>query len=70
MNYDVPDVFQPLWSKQGRYKAAWGGRGSAKSWNFAAMMIVRAATTKGFRAVCVREVQKSLKESAHRLLKD
>lgn len=70
MNYDVPDVFQPLWSKQGRYKAAWGGRGSAKSWNFAAMMIVRAATTKGFRAVCVREVQKSLKESAHRLLSD
>tara|TARA_R110000737_G_scaffold57012_4_gene82010 strand:+ start:262 stop:1515 length:1254 start_codon:yes stop_codon:yes gene_type:complete len=70
MKYDVPDVFQPLWSNKGRYKAAWGGRGSAKSWNFAAMMIVRAATSKGFRAVCVREVQKSLKESAHRLLAD
>jgi len=70
MKYVVPEVFKPLWSKQGRYKAAWGGRGSAKSWNFAAMMIVRAATSKGFRAVCVREVQKSLKESAHRLLAD
>ena len=70
MNYAVPEVFKPLWTQPSRYKAAWGGRGSAKSWNFAAMMIARAATTKGFRAVCVREIQKSLKESAHRLLAD
>lgn len=68
--YQVPEVFKPLWDEPGRYKAAFGGRGSAKSWNFGAMMIVRAANTKGFRAVCIREVQKSLKESAHRLLAD
>ena len=53
-----------------RYKALYGGRGSAKSHFFAEAMIGNAATNKGFRAVCIREVQKSLKESAKRLLED
>ena len=66
----VPDVFKPLWEKKGRYKGAWGGRGSGKSHNFATMLVIRAAKEKSFRAVCVREVQKSLKESALRLIAD
>jgi phage terminase large subunit-like protein len=66
----VPDVFKPLWEKKGRYKGSWGGRGSGKSHNFATMLVIRAAKEKGFRAVCVREVQKSLKESALRLIAD
>ena len=53
-----------------RYKALYGGRGSAKSHFFAEALIANAADSKGFRAVCVREVQKSLKESAKRLLED
>lgn len=53
-----------------RYKALYGGRGSAKSHFFAEAMAANAARTKGFRAVCIREVQKSLKESAKRLLED
>jgi phage terminase large subunit len=53
-----------------RYKALHGGRGSAKSHFFAEVMVANAAANKGFRAVCVREVQKSLKESAKRLLED
>ena len=53
-----------------RYKALFGGRGSAKSHFFAEAMIANAASNKGFRAVCIREVQKSLKESAKRLLED
>jgi len=70
INFDMPKVFEPLWTQLARYRGAWGGRGSAKSWNFATMMIIRAANQPGFRAVCIREVQKSLKESAHRLLAD
>ena len=53
-----------------RYKAIYGGRGSGKSHFFAEAMIANAFVSKGFRAVCVREVQKTLKESAKRLLED
>lgn len=62
-------VFEPLLSPA-RYKGAWGGRGSGKSHFFAGLLIESAGLNKGFRAVCIREVQKSLKESAKRLLED
>jgi len=53
-----------------RYKALHGGRGSAKSHFFAEGMVANAADNSGFRAVCIREVQKDLKESAKRLIED
>jgi phage terminase large subunit-like protein len=53
-----------------RYKALYGGRGSGKSHFFAECLVANAAMTKGFRALCIREVQKSLKESAKRLIED
>lgn len=53
-----------------RYKALYGGRGSAKSHFFAECMVANAYKAKGFRGVCIREVQKSLKESAKRLIED
>lgn len=52
-----------------RYKVAHGGRGSAKSWSFARALLILGAT-ETLRIACVREVQKSLKESVHQLLKD
>ena len=65
----VPKVFQPLW-KPGRYKGAYGGRGSGKSYNFATMAVIKHANEPGTRGVCVREVQKTLKESAKRLIEE
>lgn len=62
-------VYKPLLDPS-RYKAAYGGRGSGKSHFFAGMMIERAFMEPGFRAVCIREVQKDLNESAKRLLED
>ena len=53
-----------------RYKALYGGRGSAKSHFFAEALVANAAENEGFRALCVREVQKSLKESSKRLIED
>tara|TARA_R110000787_G_scaffold193035_9_gene304622 strand:+ start:815 stop:2080 length:1266 start_codon:yes stop_codon:yes gene_type:complete len=53
-----------------RYKALFGGRGSAKSHFFAEALVANAAKNEGFRALCVREVQKSLKESSKRLIED
>lgn len=64
---DVAEAFEPL-LQPARYKGAWGGRGSGKSQFFADLMIARAIAQPGFRALCGREIQKSLKESAKRLL--
>lgn len=65
----TPASFKPFLT-EGRYKAAHGGRGSGKSHFFAEMLVVRAARTQGFRAVCLREVQKSLAQSVKRLISD
>ena len=52
-----------------RYKVAHGGRGGAKSWNFARALLLMAAE-RPLRVLCVREVQKSIKDSVHQLLSD
>jgi len=64
----VARVFKPLLAPA-RYKAAYGGRGSGKSHFFAEQAVLR-SLEGGFRLVCIREVQKSLKESAKRLIED
>lgn len=63
-------VFAPLWTKPGRYKAAWGGRGSAKSNDRAQAVVLRMATQPGSRIVCLREVQNSIKDSVYQLICD
>lgn len=62
-------VFAPL-LKPSRYKGAWGGRGSGKSHFFAELLVEESILRPGLRVVCIREVQKSLKESAKRLIED
>ena len=52
-----------------RFKVAYGGRGSGKSWNFARALLIQ-GTEKPMRILCAREVQKSIKQSVHTLLKD
>lgn len=52
-----------------RYKGARGGRGSAKSWGFARALLIIGASRK-VRILCTREIQKSIRDSVHRLLKD
>lgn len=61
------EVFEPL-LEPARYKGAWGGRGSGKSHFFAEKLIDDSLYEKGLLSVCIREVQKSLKESAYRLI--
>jgi len=52
-----------------RYRVAYGGRGSGKSWAFARALIVR-ALERPTRVLCAREIQGSITESVHRLLSD
>lgn len=66
---DTPRVFLPL-IPPARYKGVHGGRGSGKSHFFAELLIEECLSVKGTRAVSIREVQKTLKESSKRLLED
>ena len=68
LNLDTPRVFVPI-LQPSRYKGAWGGRGSGKSHFYAELLIERCLMTPT-RAVCVREVQKSLAQSVKQLLED
>jgi phage terminase large subunit len=52
-----------------RYRAASGGRGSAKSWTVATVILLH-ALTRPIRILCCREIQLSLRQSVHRLLAD
>lgn len=62
-------VFEPLLAPA-RYKGAWGGRGSGKSHFFGELLIEDHMLNPGLRSACIREVQKSLKQSSKRLLED
>lgn len=68
MNIDFPAKLQRLFEPN-RTKVAHGGRGSGKSWAFAQALLIQAAQ-KPLRILCAREVQKSIKDSVHRLLSD
>jgi phage terminase large subunit len=69
LRFQVARAFKPLIAPA-RYKGAWGGRGSGKSHYFAERLVRAAIKTPGFRAVCIREVQKDLNQSAKRLIED
>ncbi|NIJ86985.1 phage terminase large subunit [Xanthomonas arboricola] len=72
---DLPtaEVFEPLLAPA-RYKGAHGGRGSGKSHFFAELLIEDAVREPGesggagLLSVCIRQVQKSLKQSSKRLI--
>lgn len=67
LRIEVAPVFEPLLEAT-RYKGAWGGRGSGKSQFFADALLIEAMKKPGLRALCCREIQKSLKESAKKLI--
>jgi phage terminase large subunit len=56
--------------KPSRYKGAHGGRGSGKSHFFAELLVARCVNRLGTRVACVREVQRSLKNSVKLLVED
>lgn len=69
MQVDFPDKLQFLLTQTSRYKVAYGGRGSSKSWSYARALLIKAAE-KPMRILCAREVQRSIRQSVHTLLKD
>jgi phage terminase large subunit len=64
----LPEAFADLFIPS-RYKAFWGGRGSAKSHSLASALLIMGAD-RPLRVLCAREIQKSIKDSVKRLLDD
>ena len=65
---EFPEAFKPLFEPH-RYKVYYGGRGAAKSWNFARALLIR-GVNRPTRVLCAREFQNSIDESVHQLLTD
>lgn len=68
MNAEFPEKLEFLFQPK-RIKVAYGGRGGAKSWGFARALLILAAQNP-IRILCTREIQKSIKDSVHKLLSD
>jgi len=64
----TPEWFEPFLAPA-RYKGAYGGRGSGKSHAFAAYIVVRCVRERT-DVVCLREVQRSLKQSVKKLIEN
>ncbi|MHA3059920.1 PBSX family phage terminase large subunit [Acinetobacter sp. ANC 4636] len=72
MEKKVPAKFKPLykhWTQKKRNYVYHGGRGGGKSWEIADFLLIEGARRK-HRILCCREVQKSIKQSVHKLLSD
>ena len=68
MKIELPRAFSNA-HKPSRYKVWYGGRGGAKSWSVARILLLRAAATPT-RVLCTREYQASIADSVHALLSD
>lgn len=69
LDIKLPGKLIPVFDGPARYRGAYGGRGSGKSWGFADMALVRTFAAKT-RVLCTRELQRSIKDSVLRLLID
>jgi phage terminase large subunit len=68
LTYEQFECFDKLDNPR-RVTVFFGGRGSGKSWNIAQALIAK-AIEKRIRVLCARELQKSIKDSVHKLLAD
>ena len=69
LNLETPRWAVPLLSPA-RYKGAKGGRSSGKSHFMAEMLVEEHVYNQDQQSVCIREIQKSLKFSAKKLVED
>lgn len=65
MNYrvEMPPRLVQVFSGQARYRGAYGGRGSGKSYNFAKMLAIR-GMQQPIKALCCREIQATIRHSS------
>ena len=64
----LPEYAERLFEPH-RYKVLHGGRGAARSWSVARVLLIEAAS-RPRRILCARESQASIRDSVHQLLRD
>jgi len=69
LTIDTARIFEPL-LQSSRYKGPWGGRGSGKSHYMAGAVVEYCLLNPSSRIVCIREVQKTLAQSAKLLIEN
>lgn len=69
VNLKLPQKCLFFLNTKHRYKVAYGGRGSGKSYAMAFSGIIKAMEKK-IRVLCTRQLQNSIKDSVHKLLCD
>jgi phage terminase large subunit len=67
--YELPPKLEAIRTKPARYKVLYGGRGSGKSWSVARILLDFGTKAK-LRILCAREIQRTIAESVHQLLRD
>lgn len=68
VDISFPAVFKRI-SEPSRYKVWYGGRGGAKSWTVGRALLLMGAQKK-LKVLCTRELQASIGDSVHSLLKE
>lgn len=69
LRLEIPAKMLPFATEKRRHKIARGGRGSGKSWSVARILAAR-GVAQPTRWLLAREIQKSIRESSHRLMAD
>ena len=69
IDYTYPQKLDPIFDTDDRFIVIHGGRGSAKSWTVA-MLLLEKGMIQPTRILCTREIQNSIKDSSHKLLSD
>lgn len=65
----IPEKMLPFLTQKARYKVARGGRGGGKSIGIG-IALIRVAMLRKVRILCTRQIQASIRDSVHKLLKD
>jgi phage terminase large subunit len=68
LNCELPHWAENLFTPND-YKICYGGRGAGRSWSFGRALLIKAAQTP-LRILCTRELQTSIRDSVHQLLRD
>jgi phage terminase large subunit len=66
---EVPEYTEGLLLPGYRYRVLYGGRGGGRSWTVARTLLSKGATQR-LRILCTRELQVSIRDSVHQLLRD
>jgi len=69
MRVELPEKMAAALFKPSRYKIFHGGRGGAKSQSIARALLIQGYSEK-HKILCAREIQKSIQDSVHSLLKE